>query len=89
MTDIRPATVADLLDVDTVNRVEVAYQPGLNGGPGWLSTSVDLVRTYPDSVRWVRVEAVERHGSEVVVTVEGCRFAQCVSYPIVLRERAS
>lgn len=86
MSEIRAATVEYLFNDDVRDRFEVAYQPGLNEGEGWLAVSVDNVRTYPDSVRWLRVEALERRFGAVVVTVGGVRFESGLSYPIVVRE---
>ena len=85
MSEGHASTVEYLLGADIRQRFEVAYNPGLDGD-GWLAVSIDNVRTYPDSVKWVRVDVAERDGDLIVVTVDGARFAAFPGYPIVVRE---
>jgi hypothetical protein len=86
MSTIYATTVDYLFQADVRDRFEVAYNPGLNEDDGHLVVSIDNVRTYPDSVKWLKVEALERRFGTAVVTVDGVRFESGLSYPIVLRE---
>jgi hypothetical protein len=80
------ATVDDLTSGEIRRYYQVAYEPGVEGQPGWLVDDLDKI---PANVQWLPVEDAERIGVVVAVTVAGSRFVKDAHSPVVLREVAS